>query len=64
MEQWEYTTLKFKLKGLVGGKLDEALFDEELNRLGNLGWELVNCFAVNEGQGSSRDAVAVFKRKR
>ncbi len=64
MEHWEYKTMKFKLKGIVGGKLDEEQFDLELNRLGNLGWELVNCFAVNEGHGSSRDAVAVFKRNK
>ncbi|MCL6613719.1 MAG: DUF4177 domain-containing protein [Firmicutes bacterium] len=63
MERWEYKTLQFGVKGLMGGILDLERFDGELNRMGNDGWELVTCFDTNCGQGASRFVLAVFKRK-
>lgn len=63
MEQWEYKTLKIKTGGFLGGKVDEQEFEEELNRLGLDGWELVSCFDTNV-QGQSRDVIAVCKRRK
>jgi hypothetical protein len=39
------------------------LFDDELNKMGEQGWELVSCFSINAGQGYSKEAIAVFKRR-
>ncbi|WMM23826.1 DUF4177 domain-containing protein [Tissierella sp. MB52-C2] len=64
MERWEYRTIKVKLKGLGGGILETEDFDYELNKLGEQGWELVSCFTANASNGYSRDAIAVFKRKK
>ena len=64
MDRWEYRTIKFKLKGFSGGILETEDFNYELNRLGDQGWELVSCFTSNGANGYSRDAVAVFKRRK
>ena len=60
--QWEYKTLKIATKGFMGGKLDEAQFEEYLNELGQQQWELVTAFDTNQGSGQTRDVVAIFKR--
>jgi len=64
LERWEYKTVKFELTGFAGGILDTEGFDYELNKLGEQGWELVSCFTANAGHGYSRDAIAVFKRRK
>jgi len=48
----------------MGGKIDEEAFQEELNRHGDEGWELVSCFDTSQSSGSSRDIVVVFKRRK
>lgn len=64
MDRWEYKTIKFGLKGFSGGILETEDFDYELNKLGEQGWELVSCFTANAANGYSRDAIAVFKRRK
>lgn len=64
MDRWEYRTIKFGLRGFIGGILKTEDFDYELNKLGEQGWELVSCFTANAGNGYSRDAIAVFKRRK
>lgn len=64
MEKWEYKTIKVELKGFLGGILKTEDFDYELNRLGEQGWELISCFSTNAAEGYSRDAIAVFKRRK
>jgi hypothetical protein len=64
LEKWEYRTIKVELKGLAGGILRTEDFNYELNKLGEQGWELVSCFSNNAAQGYSREAVAVFKRRK
>jgi len=64
MQKWEYQTIKLNTKGIFGGILDTMTFDGMLNRLGNDGWELVSAFDTNQTYGSSREAIAVFKRPR
>jgi hypothetical protein len=63
MERWEYRTVKVKTTGFTGGILDTHDFDFELNRLGSEGWELISCFDTSQSYGSTREVVAVFKRK-
>jgi hypothetical protein len=57
MEQWEYKTIKFFTKGFfTGGKLD--------NTMGSQGWDLISCFDTSQHQGSSKEVICVFKRRR
>lgn len=61
--RWEYKVFKLAATGFwVGGKLDEARFQEMLNELGREGWELVSAFDTNQGHGTTRDVVSVLKR--
>ncbi len=63
--KYEYKTLKWEPTGwFFGGKIDEVAINDELNRYGALGWELVNIFSVNQNQGASRFVVAVMKKER
>lgn len=64
MEKWEYTSIKVNAKGFKGGILELRDFDDELNRLGEEGWELVSCVASNEAYGTTREVISVFKRKK
>lgn len=64
MDMWQYKTMKVETKDFMGGILKIEDFDAELNALGERGWELVSCFTTNQGEGSSREAIAVFKRKK
>lgn len=64
MERWEYKSLKVETKGFLGGILDTDDFDNKLNLLGEQGWELVSCFATNSGNGTTREVIAVLKRKK
>ncbi|HUV84961.1 MAG TPA: DUF4177 domain-containing protein [Methanosarcinales archaeon] len=64
MERWEYRTIKVLAKGFTGGILELQEFDNELNKMGSEGWELVSCFDTNQSYGETREVVAVFKRKR
>ncbi|MCC3374866.1 DUF4177 domain-containing protein [Cohnella sp. REN36] len=63
MERWQYQTLKYKTGGWMGGKVNEQEFQDELNRYGAEGWELVSCFDTSISQGASRDIIVVFKRR-
>ncbi len=63
MQKWEYRTITIAATGwFVGGKVDFGIFTNEMNRLGEDGWELVSAFDTNMGRGETRDVVAVFKR--
>ncbi len=62
-DKWEYRTVKYATGGFLGGKIYEGEFEALLNEHGAQGWELVSCFDTSMGQGSSRDVVAVFKRR-
>jgi hypothetical protein len=64
MDKWEYRSLTMRTWGWDGGKLDPESFDEELNELGNDGWELVSCFSTTRGYGKTREVIAVFKRRK
>jgi hypothetical protein len=64
MEKWEYKTIKHHTGGFLGGNVETEEFDQELNRHGMEGWELVSCFDTSMSQGQSRDVIVVFKRRR
>ena len=60
--KWQYTTFKMATTGFSGGKLNEETFTDHLNDLGDQGWELVAAIATNQGTGSTRDVIVIFKR--
>ncbi|WP_160687689.1 DUF4177 domain-containing protein [Clostridium sp. C2-6-12] len=64
MERWEYTSIKVETKGFMGGILEIEDFNYELNKFGEQGWELVSCLTTSLGQGTTREVVAVFKRRK
>jgi hypothetical protein len=55
--RWEYLTVE--LKPSLWGTLKAEALQEELNRQGRLGWELVNVIVPMQGMAS----VLVFKRE-
>ena len=61
MDKWEYKTLKFDGKGFFKSKFE---FEEELNKLGNEGWELVSMLSPVSAYGSTTELFAIFKRKK
>jgi len=75
MEQWEYKTIKLQFimknkKGLFNLGMDWLVenFDEELNKLGEQGWELISTIplAVPSAIGGSQTGYfyCIFKRKK
>lgn len=62
--QWEYKSVKLRLRGFLGGKLDQDEVDMLLEESGREGWELVTILATALYQGRTRDAALVFKRPR
>lgn len=64
LEKWEYTSIKVETKGFMGGILEIEDFNYELNKFGEQGWELVSCLTTSSGQGTTREVVAVFKRRK
>lgn len=64
MEQWEYKTIKYKTGGFLGGKVDPLEFEEILNQYGYDGWELVSSFDTSMGEGTTRNVIAIFKRRK
>lgn len=64
MEKYEYHTFIYDTKGFLGGTVDADKFQNELNFLGNEGWELVSSISTAQSYGSSKSIVCIFKRKK
>lgn len=64
MQKYEYFTYSFDPSGFWGGSVDTNTFQNELNRLGNEGWELVSSVSTSKVYGSSKSIVCIFKRKK
>ncbi len=60
---YEYKTIKFRTTGFFGVNLNLEEMQEELNKLGALGWELVSALSNNEGYGSTKEIVCILKKK-
>ena len=63
IDRFEYKTLFTDAKGVLGGKVDQYAFQNELNELGSQGWELVSTVATAQSYGSTRWVVSILKRK-
>ena len=64
MEQYEYKVTAYDTKGFWGGRVEIEQIEDQLNLLGNDGWEMVSCTSTNQSYGSSRSIVCIFKRKK
>ena len=63
MDQFRYKTYIYNPTGFTGGHVDEREFEDELNRLGSDGWELVSAVSSNAGNGYTREIVCILKKK-
>ena len=64
MEKFEYKVVTYDTKGFWGGTVEVHQIENQLNQLGNDGWEMVGCTSTNQSYGSSKSIVCVFKRKK
>ena len=61
--KWEYKTVKLGAVSFWKGvDFDENELTDFMNKLGQVGWELVSSFDTNEHQGNSLHIVLIFKR--
>lgn len=60
---FEYRTMQLRARGrIVGGEVDAAVLEAELNRVSHDGWSLVSAFGTAMDQGTSRYFVMVLAR--
>ena len=64
MEKFEYKVVTYDTGGFAGGKVDALRMEEQLNLVGNDGWEMVSCTSTNQNYGASRSIVCIFKRRK
>ena len=65
VQKWAYRTISIAAEfngAFARSHIDFQLLNEELNRLGEQGWELVSVMDTNLVQGQTRDVVAFLKR--
>jgi hypothetical protein len=63
MKKYEYHTQVIDTKGLFGGKIDAAEFNQFLNEMGQQGWELIEATASNQAYGGTGYLICIFKRE-
>lgn len=63
MKRWEYTLINANDTTIGGGRFDLTEVSKALNLLGEEGWELVNSFDTNAGQGLSIEYIFILKRE-
>ena len=56
--------MSFFTKGFRGGSVEVQQIEQQLNLLGNEGWEMVSCTSTNQSYGASKSIVCMFKRKK
>ena len=50
--------------GLFGGNVNVNQIENQLNMLGEDGWELISCTSSNQDYGSTKSLVCIFKRRK
>lgn len=68
MEKWEYKIINPEVKGWVDKRIDPES-EQQLNELGNQGWELVSIAHLTSGAGGgwggdTKTFIFIFKRKK
>ena len=59
-----YLKMKFEYKIIKVAIYKEKKFEEELNRWGKEGWELVNTLSKASGFGTTTSLFLIFKREK
>ena len=54
MEKFEYKVVTYDTKGFWGGNVEVNQIENQLNLLGNDGWEMVSCTSTNQSYGASK----------
>lgn len=58
--KWEYHIIKLDAHNY--GEFNDVTLNNQINGLGQKGWELVSGFSTNKLEGASRHVVLIFKR--
>jgi hypothetical protein len=64
MEKFEYKVVTYDPHGFFGGNVKDYQIENQLNQLGNDGWELVGCTSSNQSYGATKSIVCIFKRRK
>ena len=64
MVQFEYKVVTYDTRGFLGGAVDTRQIENQLNQLGDAGWEMVSCTSTNQSYGASKSIVCMFKKKK
>ncbi len=64
MEKFEYKVVTYDPSGFFGGNVQVNQIENQLNMLGNDGWEMISCTSSNQSYGSTKSLVCIFKRKK
>ena len=64
MDKYEYKVAVYDTKGFWGGNVEVNQIEDQLNLLGNDGWEMVSSTSTNQSYGASKSIVCFFKRKK
>ena len=63
MKKYEYKVVKTQESGFWNPKLDIDTMENELNKLGSEGWELISVADTNYYEGATKEIVLFFKRE-
>ena len=64
MDKFEYKVVTYDTHGFFGGSVEENQIENQLNQLGNDGWEMVGCTSSNQSYGATKSIVCIFKRRK
>ena len=64
MEKYEYKVVTYDPSGFFGGNVKANQIENQLNMLGEDGWELISCTSSNQSYGSTKSLVCIFKRRK
>lgn len=62
MKRFEYMTFNIAAN-IWSSKIDEQELTDQLNQLGQQGWELVSASDLNWAQGATRGLIMILKRE-
>lgn len=63
MKKYEYKFLQVPTKGLMGSNVNVEQLMEELNILGQNGWEVAASFEENQMQQADKYTILIVKRE-
>jgi hypothetical protein len=63
MKKFEYKVIKTLQDGFWNPTVDEDSLAVNLNKLGNLGWELTSAVETNSYQGATKEIILFLKRE-